>query len=163
MNEALCAVLSIDLTTRQRGEAFLRNAQSCDPHFFSALLMASDPATGLPEAARLLAATQLKNEAVRHWKSGAAHSHERLALRTALATRLTQPEPSLRVGVQLALAVARVMRSEAGAGEASVLESFASTLSCTTLPSHALLAQVPDREAGPLNRLYKDYHAQYPY
>ena len=98
MNEALCAVLSIDLTTRQRGEAFLRNAQSCDPHFFSALLMASDPATGLPEAARLLAATQLKNEAVRHWKSGAAHSPERLALRTALATRLTQPEPSLRVG-----------------------------------------------------------------
>ena len=45
-----------------------------------------------------------------------------------------------QVGVQLALCVARVMRSEANRGEATVLEGFVDTMRRSSLPGHALLA-----------------------
>mmetsp|Transcript_41241 Transcript_41241/g.113438 ORF Transcript_41241/g.113438 Transcript_41241/m.113438 type:complete len:193 (+) Transcript_41241:101-679(+) len=61
-------------------------------------------------------------------------------LRAALIQRLTEPEPSERVGVQLALALARIMRSEANRGQAAVLEGFAEALRRSSLPGHALLA-----------------------
>ena len=48
---------------------------------------------------------------------------------------------SEKVGVQLALCVARVMRSEANRGQATVLETFAEALRReAALPGHALLA-----------------------
>ena len=134
LHAALLNALSAEPTARAAAESALTQADA------ASLLAATEPATGLPEPARLLAATQLKNTAVRHWRRGAAQEHERIKLREALAARLARPEPSPRVGTQIALAVARVMRSEANAGEATVLESFAAALRCAHLPGHALLA-----------------------
>ena len=141
LGSALAAALQPDATERRRGEEYLRLA-AAEPGFCMRLLGLSSVDSQLPDSVRLLAATQLKNDAVRHWRRGndAAHQEERAALRVALVARLSQPEPSERVGVQIALAVARIMRSEANTGEASVLEAFVQTLACATLPEHALLA-----------------------
>ena len=138
---ALAAALLPDTRSRRLAEEHLQ-AVAAHPGFCSRLLDLTHPRSGLADSVRLLAATQLKNEAVRHWRRGAtaAHEEERAALRAALVARLVEPEPCERVGVQLALAVARVMRSEANTGEATVLEAFAQTFACASLPDHALLA-----------------------
>ena len=141
LNGALIAALSVDLAERRRGEGQLSDA-AASPHFCTALLEASATSSGLPDAARLLAATTLKNEAVRHWRRGASREGDQVSLRSALIGRLTQAEPLQPVGMQLALTVARVMRSEANRGEATVLEAFAATLRASYLPGHALLALV---------------------
>ena len=139
---ALVAALDPHEATRRHGEEVLR-AAAAEPGFCPLLLALTDARSQLPDGVRLLAATQLKNEAVRHWRRGAqaAHEHERTSLRAALVARLTQHEAFELVSVQIALAVARVMRSEANTGEATVLEAFAqTTLACERLPDHALLA-----------------------
>jgi hypothetical protein len=137
---ALAAALLPDGDTRRRGEETLRVA-AAEPGFCAKLLALTDVRSQLPDGVRLLAATQLKNEAVRHWRRGAQQAEqERDMLRAALVARLAQPEASERVGVQIALAVARIMRSEANTGEATVLEAFAQTLACVSITGHALLA-----------------------
>ena len=125
---------------RWAGDAL--QASAAQPGYCSALLLASQPG-GASDEERLLAATLLKNEVLRRWRKGARGipESERPALRAALVARLGAPESSERVGAQLALAVARVMRAEANAGEAAVLEAFATALgSRGELPPHALLA-----------------------
>jgi hypothetical protein len=139
LGAALTSALCADAAVRARAEAALSEASE-QPGFCAALLAASDPSAGLPEEARLLAATMLKNEAVRHWRRGAARDDEGPELRATLMQRLVVPEPSQRIGVQLALTIARIMRSEANTGEATVLDAFAQTLACAQLPGHALLA-----------------------
>lgn len=130
----LNAALSGDATA---GESLL--AAAAQPGFCACALAATEPSSGLSDDARLLAATLLKNEVLRHWRSG-TEATERPALRAALMQRLTSPEPCERVGAQLALAVARVMRHETNSGEAAVLEAFDCTLRAAALPGHALLA-----------------------
>ena len=95
LHAALLNALSAEPTARAAAESALTQADA------ASLLAATEPATGLPEPARLLAATQLKNTAVRHWRRGAAQEHERIKLREALAARLARPEPSPRVGTCL--------------------------------------------------------------
>jgi hypothetical protein len=137
---ALAAALLPHDEARRRGEETLRVA-AAEPGFCAKLLALTDVRSQLPDGVRLLAATQLKNEAVRHWRRGAQQAEqERDMLRAALVARLAQPEASERVGVQIALAVARIMRSEANTGEATVLEAFAQTLACVSITGHALLA-----------------------
>ena len=70
IGNALIAALSSNLEERQRGESYLNEASQSSA-FCEALLAASSPLSGLPDAARLLGATTLKNEAVRHWRRGA--------------------------------------------------------------------------------------------
>ena len=116
---------------------------AAQPEFCACLLRATAAQPGLGDDERLLAATQLKNEVVRRWRKGGCGiaEAERPALRTALLARLAQPETSERVGAQLAVAVARVMRCEANGGEATVLEVFEEALRYPgQLPGHALLA-----------------------
>ena len=108
---ALAAALLPDGDSRRRGEETLRVA-AAEPGFCAKLLALTDVRSQLPDGVRLLAATQLKNEAVRHWRRGAQQAEqERDMLRAALVARLAQPEASERVGVQIALAVARGARA----------------------------------------------------
>lgn len=106
------------------------------------LLALSQANRGLPDDARLLASTMLKNEILRRWRPGARgiDDAEQPELRAAMIERLTQAESSEKVGIQLALSIARVMRSEANRGQTTVLEGFVDTLRRSLLPSHALLA-----------------------
>ena len=108
LGSALAAALQPDATERRRGEEYLRLA-AAEPGFCMRLLGLSSVDSQLPDSVRLLAATQLKNDAVRHWRRGndAAHQEERAALRVPLSV------PRCRQGTDRAAEQARRWRRRA--------------------------------------------------
>ena len=148
---ALASALDASAEERQRGEEYLQ-AAAASPSFCPSLLALTHMSSQLPDPLRLLAATQLKNETVRLWRRGAhgSRASDRDAMRAALIFRLSEPESCEPVGVQIAVAVARVMRSEANVGEATVLQAFSGLLARTDPPDHALLALLYTTEELPM-------------
>ena len=121
------SALSASPHERQWGESILE-ASSVQPKHCERLLHLVCSAT-VDNAVRLLAATQLKNEVLRHWsRSGRIAHEERGPLRDALLTRLAHPEPHEGVGVQIALTIARIMRSETNCTESLVLRAFSTAM-----------------------------------
>ena len=137
---ALRASLAPDANERRRATEALQAASSQPGSYCAALLQLTHPGCVSDEGERLLAATQLKNTVMRHWrKGGEIGEEERSSLRAALFARLAVDEGSERVDTQLALAAARVMRCEVNQSEATVLEALAGALSRPTVPNHAIL------------------------
>ena len=134
------SALSASPHERQWGESILE-ASSVQPKHCERLLHLVCSAT-VDNAVRLLAATQLKNEVLRHWsRSGRIAHEERGPLRDALLTRLAHPEPHEGVGVQIALTIARIMRSETNCTESLVLRAFSTAMQQPReLLPHALFA-----------------------
>ena len=138
---AFRAALSPNLAERQSAESAIK-ACSAEPGYCLHLLQLTAVAE-LGDSARLLAATQLKNEVLRRWTGGVRGipEAERPALRQALLERLATPEPCEQVGLQIGMTIARIMRSEANRGLGTVLQAFIDALlQRQQLPSHALLA-----------------------
>ena len=137
---ALAAALSTDATARAAAESVLLASAEAAGHCGRLLRCSLLPQ--LPDAARLLAATQLRGQIQRRWRGGGRGipADERPALKAALAETILRDEPHEAVATQLALACARVMRAEANKGEADVLHAFLHALRRRPQPAQALLA-----------------------
>lgn len=155
----LCCCLSAERAERQRGEEALRRAASGRPGAFCLSLLhfidASAPAASAHEApptltaARLLAATQLKNQVLRCWRGKALDPAEKETLRSALLVQLGRAEPADAVGIALASAIAGVMRSESNRAEATVLVWLSRALHISGAP-HPGPASPDVPNGGPL-------------
>ena len=138
---ALPAALSAAHGEREQAQGAI---QACAllPGYCTRLLQLT-AAFELGDSARLLAATQLKNEILRRWCAGprGIPEAERPVLREGLMARLATDEPCEQVGLQIGMTVARIMRSEANRGLGTVLQAFIDAmLQRQHLPPHALLA-----------------------
>ena len=138
---ALPAALSAAHGEREQAQGAI---QACAllPGYCTRLLQLT-AAFELGDSARLLAATQLKNEILRRWCAGprGIPEAERPVLREGLLARLATDEPCEQVGLQIGMTVARIMRSEANRGLGTVLQAFLDAmLQRQHLPPHALLA-----------------------
>jgi len=138
---ALSAALSAAHGEREQAQGAI---QACAllPGYCTRLLQLT-AAFELGDSARLLAATQLKNEILRRWCAGprGIPEAERPVLREGLLARLATDEPCEQVGLQIGMTVARIMRSEANRGLGTVLQAFLDAmLQRQHLPPHALLA-----------------------
>ena len=138
---ALPAALSAAHGEREQAQGAI---QACAllPGYCTRLLQLT-AAFELGDSARLLAATQLKNEILRRWCAGprGIPETERPVLREGLLARLATDEPCEQVGLQIGMTVARIMRSEANRGLGTVLQAFLDAmLQRQHLPPHALLA-----------------------
>ena len=138
---ALPAALSAAHGEREQAQGAI---QACAllPGYCTRLLQLT-AAFELGDSARLLAATQLKNEILRRWCAGprGIPEAERPVLREGLLARLATDEPCEQVGLQIGMTVVRIMRSEANRGLGTVLQAFIDAmLQRQHLPPHALLA-----------------------
>ena len=135
------ALSAPDPAERRRAEDAIK-ACALQPGY-CCLLLQLTAAPELGDTARLLAATQLKNEVLRRWCGGprGIPEAERPVLRAALLARLASAEPCEQVGLQVGITIARIMRSEANRGLSTVLQAFIDAmLQQQQLPPHALLA-----------------------
>jgi len=135
------ALSAPDPAERRRAEDAIKSC-ALQPGY-CCLLLQLTAAPELGDTARLLAATQLKNEVLRRWCGGprGIPEAERPVLRAALLARLASAEPCEQVGLQVGITIARIMRSEANRGLSTVLQAFIDAmLQQQLLPPHALLA-----------------------